>query len=118
MNDDLTQLDELADQLAAKAASSSARRAAHTLIAGQAPLRQTLIALAAGAELSEHENPGYATVQLLRGTAHLVAESGSWPLRAGSHLIVPDERHSITAETDTVLLLSVVLAGENLPLDA
>ncbi len=118
MSDDLTQLDELADELAAKAASSSARRAAHTLIAGDAPLRQTVIALAGGAEMSEHENPGYATVQLLRGSAQLVAGSSSWPLRAGSHLVVPDERHSITAESDTVLLLSVVLAGESLPIDS
>jgi quercetin dioxygenase-like cupin family protein len=118
MSDDLIQLDELADELAAKASSSSAKRAAHTLIAGNAPLRQTVIALAAGAEMSEHENPGYATVQMLRGQAQLIAGSGSWPLRAGSHLVVPNERHSLTAEADTVLLLSVVLAGENLPIDS
>lgn len=113
----LTRLDQLADQLQAKAATSSARRAAHTLIAGNAPLRQTVIALAAGAEMSEHENPGYATVHVLRGNARLVAGADTWQLPAGSHLVIPDERHSVSADTDTVLLLSAVLANENLPID-
>ncbi|HZG97316.1 MAG TPA: LuxR family transcriptional regulator [Nocardioidaceae bacterium] len=118
MTEDLTQLDELATELLAEATSSSAHRAARTLIAGKAPLRQTVIALAAGAEMSEHENPGYATVQILTGAARLVAGSGSWELRAGSHLVVPHERHSVHAGADTVLLLSVVLAKEHLPEDA
>jgi quercetin dioxygenase-like cupin family protein len=118
MTDDLTQLDELATQLLAEATSSSAHRAARTLIAGKAPLRQTVIALAAGAEMSEHENPGYATVHLLSGNARLDAGSRSWELRAGSHLVVPNERHSVRAEADTVMLLSAVLANENLPQDA
>lgn len=115
---DLTQLDELATELLAEAASSSAHRAARTLIAGKAPLRQTVIALAAGAEMSEHENPGYATVQVISGNARLVGGSGTWELRDGSHLVVPDERHSVQAAEDTVLLLSVVLAKEHLPEDA
>jgi len=118
MTDDLTQLDDLATELLAEATSSSARRAARTLIAGKAPLRQTVVALAAGAEMSEHENPGYATVQILSGNARLISGSGTWELRAGSHLVVPDERHSVQAGADTVLLLSVVLANEHLPQDA
>lgn len=117
MTDDLTQLDELADQLQATAASSSAQRAAHTLIAGDAPLRQTVIALAAGAELSEHVNPGYATVHVLRGEARLMAGEETWQLRTGSHLVIPNERHSVVADADTVLLLSAVLANEDLPID-
>ncbi len=118
MTDDLTQLDELAVQLLAEATSSSARRAARTLIAGNAPLRQTVIALAAEAQMSEHENPGYATVHVLSGSARLVAGSSTFELRTGSHLVVPHERHSVHADADTVLLLSVVLANEDLPLDA
>lgn len=117
MTDNLTQLDELADQLQAKAAASSAQRAAHTLIAGDAPLRETVIALAAGAQMSEHENPGYATVQVLRGQARLLAGQETWQLRTGSHLVIPDRRHSVEADTDTVLLLSAVLANEDLPID-
>ena len=116
MTDHLTQLDELADQLQAKASASSAQRAAHTLIAGNAPLRQTVIALAAGAQMSEHENPGYATLQVLRGDAKLVAGPDSWQLRTGSHLVIPDQRHSVEANADTVLLLSAVLANEDLPI--
>src|SRR4028119_2477310 len=91
MTDDLTQLDELATELLAEATSSSAHRAARTLIAGQAPLRQTVVPLAAGAEMSEHENPGYATVQILTGNARLVAGSGTWELPAGWHLVVPTD---------------------------
>lgn len=116
MTDNLTQLDELADQLQAKAAASSAQRAAHTLIAGDAPLRQTVIALAAGAQLSEHENPGYATLHVLRGNARLVAGQDTWQLRAGSHLVIPGQRHSVEADADTVVLLSAVLASEDLPI--
>jgi quercetin dioxygenase-like cupin family protein len=118
MTDDLTQLDELAEELLGEATHSSAHRAARTLIAGNAPLRQTVVALAAGAEMSEHENPGYATVHILSGDARLVAGSNTWELRTASHLVVPNERHSVRAETDTVLLLSVVLAKESLPIDA
>ena len=118
MTDDLTQLDELAEELLGEATTSSALRAARTLIAGNAPLRQTVIALAAGAEMSEHENPGYATVHILSGSARLVAGPHTWELRTGSHLVVPDERHSVQADADTVLLLSVVLAKESLPIDA
>ena len=54
------------------AATAPAGRAAETVYGGhEHVLRQTLIALTAGAVLSEHENPGEATVQVLggRGTA-------------------------------------------------
>ena len=48
------------------AATASAGRAAETVYGGhEHVLRQTLIALTAGSTLSEHENPGEATVQVL-----------------------------------------------------
>jgi len=39
-------------------------------------LRQTLIALTAGSSMSEHENPGEATLQVISGRVRLV--SGRW----------------------------------------
>ena len=48
------------------AATAPAGRAAETVYGGhEHVLRQTLIVLTAGAVLSEHENPGEATVQIL-----------------------------------------------------
>lgn len=101
-------LNALADELARTAAASRAQRAAHTLL-GQAPLRQTLIALAGGAGLAEHESPGHATLQVLRGAVRLHAGEDSWDLPAGSHMRIPERRHSVSTEVDSVLLLTVAL---------
>jgi quercetin dioxygenase-like cupin family protein len=105
--DRVTRLDSLADDLLAKAAAVSAHRAAQTLIAGGAPLRQTVIALTDGGQLSEHENPGYATLQVLRGRVRLVAGESTWELWAAAHIRIPDRRHSLHAEEDCVVLLTV-----------
>ena len=41
-------------------------------------LRQTVIALKAGRNLSEHQNPGEATIFVLRGSVWLRAGGESW----------------------------------------
>src|SRR6478609_3008978 len=52
----------------------SSGRSAHTLYGGHDHvLRQTVIALKAGTQLDEHENPGEATLQVLQGHVTLVA---------------------------------------------
>jgi quercetin dioxygenase-like cupin family protein len=45
-----------------------------------APLRQTVLALAAGVRLAEHEALGAATLQVLRGRVRLTAATmaGNW----------------------------------------
>ncbi len=54
-----TSLTQLADEQLAAARSSNSGRAAHTVHGGHDhQLRQTLIALASGHELSEHHSPG------------------------------------------------------------
>ena len=59
--------------------SSTSGRAAHTAVGGhEHVLRQTVIALRAGQALAEHENPGEATVHVLRGRVRLVAGTDSW----------------------------------------
>jgi hypothetical protein len=61
------------------AREESSGRSAHTVYGGhEHVLRQTLIALAAGRGLDEHENPGEATVQVLLGRVRLTSVDASW----------------------------------------
>lgn len=91
---------------AARTASSG--RSAQTLFGGHDHvLRQTLIALRAGSALDEHENPGEATVQVLHGHVTLVAAGSSSDGSVGDLLTVPDERHALKANADSVILLTV-----------
>ncbi|MEV8511484.1 cupin domain-containing protein [Dactylosporangium sp. NPDC051484] len=91
-----------------RAAASSAGRSAETLFGGhEHALRQTLIALRAGATLAEHENPGEATLLVLRGRVRLHSGETSWEGIAGDLLIVPSARHSLEAIEDAAALLTV-----------
>ena len=72
-------LTALARQHLESARAASSGRSAHTVYGGhEHVLRQTLIALRAGASLDEHENPGEATVQVLHGRVRLVAGENRW----------------------------------------
>ena len=102
-------LDELIAELFDRARESSSGRAAHNLLAGREhPLSQTVIVIRAGHGLAEHDSPGEATLQVLRGHVRFTAASGSCELGAGDFLPIPRERHSVDALEDAVLLLSVV----------
>ncbi|GAA4553305.1 cupin domain-containing protein [Amycolatopsis samaneae] len=98
----------LAPDLLAEARRHGSRRAARTLVSLPS-LRATLIALAAGAELAEHDAPHAATLQMLLGTVRLHTRDEEWCLDSGQLAVIPLERHGVTAATDTVFLLSVVL---------
>ena len=57
-------LDAIAREQVRRAAASSSGRSSATVYSGhEHTLRQTVIALTAGAVLDDHENPGEATVQ-------------------------------------------------------
>lgn len=90
---------------------NSSGRSAKTVHGGhEHRLRQTLIALAAGRALDEHESPGEATVHVLQGRVRLVAGEVSWPGAAGHLIVVPDQRHVLSADEDSVVLLTAVVS--------
>jgi|SRR3954447_8661547 quercetin dioxygenase-like cupin family protein len=104
-----TGLTELAERLLADARTAHSGRAAETVHGGRHhALRQTVIALAANAELSEHESPGEATLQVLRGRVSMTAGSGDWIGGPGDLAVIPPERHALTAHEESVVLLTVV----------
>ena len=83
-------------------------RSATTVFGGhEQSLRQTVIAMTAASEMQEHESPGEATLQVLAGRVTLVAGDDRWSGRTGDLLIVPPTRHSLTADEDAVVLLTV-----------
>ena len=91
----------------ARAASSG--RSARTIHGGQGrALRETVIALLAGHELSEHDSPGEATLQVVRGRVRLSSGPESWEGADGDHLVIPPDRHTLLAVDDAVVLLTVV----------
>lgn len=102
-------LPALARHELAKALNASSGRSASTVYGGhEHRLRQTVIALRAGESLSEHANPGEATVQVLQGRVTLRFEDVSWNGSPGDLLIVPDGKHALDAVEDSVVLLTVV----------
>jgi quercetin dioxygenase-like cupin family protein len=106
---DSVSLSQLADEQLAAARSSNSGRAAQTVHGGhEHQLRQTLIALAAGRDLSEHHTPGETTLQVLRGHVRLTTADDGWDGLAGDLLVVPREQHGLHAVDDSVILLTVL----------
>src|SRR4029450_10954946 len=101
-------LEALAREQMKAATAAPAGRSARTVYGGhEHVLRQTLMALTAGASMSEHENPGEATVQVLHGRVRLVADAVAWEGRDGDLLIVPQAPHTLHALEDAAVLLTV-----------
>jgi YihY family inner membrane protein len=101
-------LEALARELMKAATAAPAGRAARTVYGGhEHVLRQTLMALTAGSSMSEHENPGEATVHVLQGRVRLVADAVGWEGRDGDLLIVPQAPHTLHALEDAAVLLTV-----------
>lgn len=92
-----------------EARSNDNGRAALTLTpAPGGPLKQTLLALTAGHELSEHPTPGPASLHVLEGSATLIVGEDDTAASAGTWLVIPREPHRLRAEQDTLALLTVV----------
>jgi quercetin dioxygenase-like cupin family protein len=106
-------LQALAREQQQLAAASTSGRSARTVWGGHEHiLRQTLVALTAGSGMSEHENPGEATVQVISGRVRLDAGADQWEARQGDLLFMPPGRHSLHALEDAVVLLTVAKKGQ------
>src|SRR3954471_471478 len=89
------------------ARDASNGRSARTVYGGhEHVLRQTLIALAAGHGLDEHDNPGEATLHVLQGRVRLAGNGLEWEGSPGDLLIVPQARHTLHALEDSAVLLT------------
>lgn len=98
----------VADELWASARTQPAGRAARTVVATTSQ-RVTVIALVDGAELSEHQPPTSATLQVLSGSLRLHSTGEIRDVAAGQLVAIPPQRHRVTATSDTVFVLTVAL---------
>ncbi len=106
---DALSLKDLGEEQLSTARSAHSGRAAHTVYGGhEHTLRQTLISLAAGNGLDDHESPGQATLLVLRGRVRLGTAEDSVEGGEGDFLAIPPQRHNLAALEDSVVLLTVV----------
>jgi quercetin dioxygenase-like cupin family protein len=106
---DAVSLKDVGDEQLDAAKAARAGRSARTVFGGQQhTLRQTVLALAAGNRLDDHENPGEATIVVLRGRVRIGTPAASVDGGEGDFLVIPDERHNLVAVQDSVVLLTVV----------
>jgi quercetin dioxygenase-like cupin family protein len=105
---ELVVLAELADALIADLPNHSAGRTAKTILSGTV-MRAVVIALKDGAEMSEHDSPPGATLQVIKGKVTLRAGDRDRPVHAGQLVPIPPQRHSVEAHADSAILLTVAL---------
>ncbi|TFV88696.1 LuxR family transcriptional regulator [Blastococcus sp. CT_GayMR20] len=100
----------LEEELTQRAGTERSGRAARTLPHPVDGLRQTVVALRGGAALGEHESPGPASLLVLRGRVRLVAGEEVFALGTHEFAPLPDRRHSLHADEDSVVLLSIAVS--------
>ncbi len=102
-------LSTVGDEQIAAATAATAGRSAKSIFGGSGhTLRQTILALASGHGLDDHESPGEATLLVLRGRIRLGTATSTVDGATGDYLVIPEERHNVAALEDSVLLLTVV----------
>ncbi|MFI6509251.1 cupin [Streptosporangium sp. NPDC050855] len=106
----------LAEEHLSLARQSAHGRSAHTYL-DEGTLRQAIIALTAGTVLGEHDAPPAATLHVLSGRVRVVdgePADGSGTgqgasLSAGQAAAIPQRRHSLEADEDSVVILTSVV---------
>jgi quercetin dioxygenase-like cupin family protein len=110
---DKVDLSAVGSDLLRRAADSPNGRATRLVrSAPEAGLSQVLLAICAGRELADHENPGEATLQVLSGRVRLSAGDEAWGVGAGELVPIPHHRHAVFANEDSVVMLTIVRKSE------
>lgn len=99
-------LAQLTQHLLDEARSAHNGRSAR-LVLHDGPLRQTLVALTAGTALPEHNSPPAASMQVLVGRVAVTAQEAD-ELQESQIAALTHHRHSVTAQEDSVFLLTTV----------
>lgn len=103
-----------ADELLEQARGLAAGRAGRTLTPGAgAPLKQTLLALAKGQRLDEHQAPGPATLHVLVGDVVMSTGGSELPIPQHHWATIPLAVHDLRAATDAVVLLTVAMPSRD-----
>lgn len=105
---DVVSVAVLAEQLLESLPGQSSGRAARTVMSGPR-MRAVVMALAAGAEMAEHESPPAATLHVLSGELTVSGDGRTWRVLAGELVPIPPERHAVAAHADSAFLLTVAL---------
>jgi quercetin dioxygenase-like cupin family protein len=105
-------LDAIAREQLSAAHRAESARASTTVVGGhEHVMRQTVIALVAGAQLAEHENLGEASLYVIIGRVELYVGGDSWQARTGDLVEIPPARHTLQAIEDSAVLLTAVPRG-------
>lgn len=94
------------EQLEAARADEYGRSA--QLVVHDGPLRQTVIALAQGGRLAEHNSPPAASLQVIHGSVAVTSAGMEETYDAGRLVALTHDRHAVEALTDAVVLLTTV----------
>ncbi|QGU05823.1 cupin domain-containing protein [Corynebacterium comes] len=105
-------VDQKAEQLLQAALAADNGRQAKLLV-NDGPLRQTVIALKAGTRLQEHNSPPAASLFLLSGRVTVTGQEVT-EVEEGELVALTHHRHSVTADSDSVFLLTTVTGVEGL----
>jgi quercetin dioxygenase-like cupin family protein len=102
----------LAAEHLALARANAHGRSAHTYL-NEGTLRQAIIALTAGTVLGDHDAPPAASLHVLSGRVRLIDGERTVGLGAGQTAPIPQRRHSLEADEESVVILtSVVNIGD------
>ena len=96
-------------------AAADARHSAQTVTLVKTALLEVIrLVLPAGKQLAQHRVTGEIMLQCISGNATLEVEGKSWELGEGTlTYLTGGQEHSLTANEDSSLLLTILLAPKN-----